>query len=559
MGYSWPLPADTPVTQPFGSSPGGYNPVGGHTGTDLAPPYGSPVYAPGKGVITFAREETDPYGNDNPYLLTSFGGKVVVLDCGEVAFVFAHLSAFNVNVGDQIDEGEVIAWTGNSGTATTGTHLHFEALPDGWNIWNGTWGRVSPALYCDNYNAVNGPAQAVGPNQRVTGPDGVRGRSEAFVSDPIDANVVQKFAGNLVLTFKGFVHGQNVQGNDVWFVGFSSGAYFWSGGFEDQSTANLPDLTPAPTPAPADDVLLPYQRVTGPSGATLRKTPDKNGAVDKTFPADRKLDFKGYVHDTDPYGDGNDVWFVGRYSNSYAWSGAFLDTGTHDLPDLTPTNAPIPSSPPVEAYDFKLDFDTIIREDGVAIQVQKVPADIGNVQIGNPTAKYDNAVIHQFGTPDVDTQQSTDNQFKNPGTFVSAHWSVSGRTIHQHVALNDRAYHAASVGNDYIGIETDPHQDAETVATVRALLSVLRAQGMAKQLWLHRNVPGCSTNCGALIDLARYDVTPGVIITPSPNPIPDPVPVTPEPAPVGVDPTASVMDMIRQLLEWLLKVLGIKK
>ena len=97
MGYIWPLDPSIPVSQAFGSSPGGYNPVGGHTGTDFAAPLKTPVRAPGAGVIKHADWITGPY-NSNPWWLTDMGGITVVLDCGDVAFVFAHLNSTDMNV-----------------------------------------------------------------------------------------------------------------------------------------------------------------------------------------------------------------------------------------------------------------------------------------------------------------------------------------------------------------------------------------------------------------------------------------------------------------------------
>jgi hypothetical protein len=40
-----------------------------------------------------------------------------------------------------------VADSGNSGSATSGPHLHEEAIPDGWNVMNGTFGRCDPDLF----------------------------------------------------------------------------------------------------------------------------------------------------------------------------------------------------------------------------------------------------------------------------------------------------------------------------------------------------------------------------------------------------------------------------
>jgi hypothetical protein len=155
VGYTWPLGPDIGISQHFGANPNnGVNPSGGHTGTDFAAPPDTPVRAPGDGVIKYAQWTQTANGSDNPWWLTTYGGICVVLDCGEVAFVFAHLDRTDQNVGNTVKQGDIIAYTGNTGTATTGPHLHFEALPDGWDFNNGCYGRVDPATYCDSYWGV---------------------------------------------------------------------------------------------------------------------------------------------------------------------------------------------------------------------------------------------------------------------------------------------------------------------------------------------------------------------------------------------------------------------
>ena len=44
-----------------------------------------------------------------------------------------HLSAFNVSVGQQVTQGQVIGWTGQTGKVT-GCHAHFEVWKDGASI-----------------------------------------------------------------------------------------------------------------------------------------------------------------------------------------------------------------------------------------------------------------------------------------------------------------------------------------------------------------------------------------------------------------------------------------
>ncbi|MEO5962055.1 MAG: M23 family metallopeptidase [Thermomonas sp.] len=88
-------------------------PKSAHSGMDIAAPTGTPVKAPADGVITFA---------DSGLYLT---GGTMVLDHGHgISSNFLHLSRIDVNVGDSVKQGEVIAAVGATGRAT-GPHLHW--------------------------------------------------------------------------------------------------------------------------------------------------------------------------------------------------------------------------------------------------------------------------------------------------------------------------------------------------------------------------------------------------------------------------------------------------
>ena len=136
-------------SQDFGAFPNnGVNPAGGHTGNDEAAPSGTPVHAAGDGVIIHSGWFDDSYA-DNLLWLLDFGGETLVLDCGddEPTFVYAHLLESWVSYGTRVKKGQVIGLSGNSGTRTTGDHLHNEAIAPGYNLNSPTLGRVNP----DNY------------------------------------------------------------------------------------------------------------------------------------------------------------------------------------------------------------------------------------------------------------------------------------------------------------------------------------------------------------------------------------------------------------------------
>lgn len=142
------------------------------------------------------------------------------------------------------------------------------------------------------------------------------------------ATVLQQFTAGELYDFKGFVHGENVDGNDVWFVGRYTGGYAWSGAFDDKDTHDLPDLTPATAPT-----LESYQRVVGNSVINFRSAPlVAPDNVIRTFDPAEVLDFDAFSHGS--LVNGSDIWFRGRYSGGWAHSGGFTDTGTHDLTEV---------------------------------------------------------------------------------------------------------------------------------------------------------------------------------------------------------------------------------
>lgn len=95
--------------------------LGKHLGVDYAIPTGTPVYAPGQGVVTQVSEG-------------SVGGKMIELRIGAYLWRFLHLSQQLVHVGQGISEGQMIAKSGATGQVS-GPHLHVDTRLDG-NAWN---------------------------------------------------------------------------------------------------------------------------------------------------------------------------------------------------------------------------------------------------------------------------------------------------------------------------------------------------------------------------------------------------------------------------------------
>lgn len=113
-----------PITWGWLSSKYGYrsDPFTGkrtwHAGVDLAGKEGSDIISVAGGVVTYA-DERYGYGN------------LVEVDHGDgLVTRYAHAKTIEVNVGDVVQKGEVLALMGSTGRST-GPHVHFEVIRNG--------------------------------------------------------------------------------------------------------------------------------------------------------------------------------------------------------------------------------------------------------------------------------------------------------------------------------------------------------------------------------------------------------------------------------------------
>ncbi|MGO1000249.1 M23/M56 family metallopeptidase [Lysobacter sp. CA196] len=96
-----------------------------HRGLDFAAARGTPVHAPAAGVVVAATERYDDAPNY---------GTVVVLDHGGGwQSLYAHLDAYEVQLGQQVASGERIGRVGSTGKVT-GPHVHVEMLRNGQRV-----------------------------------------------------------------------------------------------------------------------------------------------------------------------------------------------------------------------------------------------------------------------------------------------------------------------------------------------------------------------------------------------------------------------------------------
>ncbi len=113
---SWPAPGHTLITDYWGWRP---DPFGGdgttwHNGVDIGCRADTPVYAMAGGTVISA------------YYDSAVGNLIIIDHGGGISTRYYHLQSIEVDVGQVVERGEFIAYSGNTGYYTTGAHLHFE-------------------------------------------------------------------------------------------------------------------------------------------------------------------------------------------------------------------------------------------------------------------------------------------------------------------------------------------------------------------------------------------------------------------------------------------------
>lgn len=118
------IPQGKPINEGWMSSPYGYriDPFNGrkvfHHGLDFAGKANSSIYAVADGIVNWTGRRSG-YGN------------LVEIEHGNGYITrYAHNNKIQVNVGDIVTKGQVIALMGSTGRST-GAHVHFEVLRDG--------------------------------------------------------------------------------------------------------------------------------------------------------------------------------------------------------------------------------------------------------------------------------------------------------------------------------------------------------------------------------------------------------------------------------------------
>lgn len=166
-------PVKASISQNFGENPtanirpgnpdywiiqqfGNYQPDG-HTGIDFSCKAGTEVRAVADGVVLHVGWMGGTYASNPWWVAPGFAGYCAVIDHGSFIGIYGHCKDGSAKVGKgaRVREGQVFILSGNTG-GSTGDHLHFELLPDGYNLNARFYGRVNPLPYLGS--ASVGPA-----------------------------------------------------------------------------------------------------------------------------------------------------------------------------------------------------------------------------------------------------------------------------------------------------------------------------------------------------------------------------------------------------------------
>lgn len=92
-----------------------------HGGMDIGADRGSPIHAPAPGTVVFAGRQAE------------FGLTVVIEHPHDIRTLYGHLSRISVRAGEEVERGQMIGLTGNTGKSS-GPHLHYEIMVKGQEV-----------------------------------------------------------------------------------------------------------------------------------------------------------------------------------------------------------------------------------------------------------------------------------------------------------------------------------------------------------------------------------------------------------------------------------------
>lgn len=141
--FGYPVSSDSKITSKFGSRVL-YGKRHNHTGIDFGVKSNTEIKSPLNGVVV---RSADGVGK--------CGGAIEIehyLNNKKITTLYCHLNKRNVNVGDEVNKGDIIGYSGGETTApeskkgrSIGPHLHFAVS----EVDGGIKKKVDPMLYLD--------------------------------------------------------------------------------------------------------------------------------------------------------------------------------------------------------------------------------------------------------------------------------------------------------------------------------------------------------------------------------------------------------------------------
>lgn len=112
--YIFTKPVDGYISRKF-------DPEHGHLGIDYAVKNNTPVYSAANGYVIFAD-------------YTAKDGFTIIINHGKYNSIYKHCASLLKKEREQVQQGELIALSGNSGYSSGGPHLHFEIWKDNYPL-----------------------------------------------------------------------------------------------------------------------------------------------------------------------------------------------------------------------------------------------------------------------------------------------------------------------------------------------------------------------------------------------------------------------------------------
>lgn len=513
---------------------------GFHNGIDFARGSGTPIYAAADGLVIEAGWGGD-YGN---YVSIRHQDSGPRLSSG-----YAHLLAnsFAVKPNQRVSKGQLLGRVGSTGKSS-GAHLHYQNFVDG--------AHVNPRDFYKQY--AKAPAVASGnlsTTQRKVVAHAVANRrlgkasSSALVGEALEPGTVGNFVG--------WVRGDKVDGNDVWFVG-TSGDFFWSGGFEGgANTSGLTDLNPA------QGMKANQRRTT----TDLRARTDTNtsATVAKMVAVNSVISLSGWKHGESVSGETR--W--AREESSGTWlSLLYLEPrntdGIADLNPKAPAPAPTPSpnpnpaptpspveteaqiearntpnlvTPSVDDFPKWIRFETVLDPEGQLPDVNTH----WSAYYKRPYAPIESHV-HWWNSPGQGgTHDGNVNHIKNT-QYLSVNFVVSEKRITLMVPLNKLALTTGQRNPDAWKSENDPtlsEWQYKTMGYLHYIVEKLNPSLVNEPIRLHKefSATGCSEIDTGKVRAYAEAFRSGAleVATGLPKPIvslPETTPPTPVPTPL---------------------------